>query len=77
MTRDEALATIDALFPADSEQASVAHTGRRLLDQARIDVAAWRQSEPDAVLIRYAELCMLEDQYNAQLVHRGSSVWPR
>lgn len=72
MTRAEALNIIDSLYPADSHHATVAQTGRRLLEQARSDVAAWRDVDPDIVLVRYAELCLLEEQYQAQLVHRRS-----
>lgn len=70
-TRAEALAIIDQLFPADSPLCSVASTGKKLLEQARTDTAQWRESEPDAVIIRYAELCQREEQYQIDLLRRS------
>lgn len=71
--RIAAIATIDSLFPADSRHSSIAMIGRRLLNQARTDVAAWRDQESDAVLARYAQLCVLEEQHELQIAHRNST----
>ena len=56
MTRDQAIRTIESLYPADSEYPDTAEVGERLLAQAKREVEGWR-TEPDAVLVRYAELC--------------------
>ena len=57
MTRDEAIRHIKALYPADSEYPETAAMGERFLKQAKAEVAGW-ETECDAVLIRYAELCL-------------------
>lgn len=54
-TRQQAINTIEYLYPADSQFPSTAKDGRKLLEQAR-GKTNWR-NEPDEVLIRYAELC--------------------
>jgi len=59
MTKDQAIAIIERSFPADSRQTFTAITGQRLLIQARTEVLDWRD-QPEAVLVRYAELCQDE-----------------
>ena len=61
MDRSEAISTIEALFPADSQYEDSREIGKRLLEQAESEVNGWR-NKPDEVLIRYAELCMQEDE---------------
>ncbi len=64
MTEDraltEAIADIEALFPADSPYQESRVIGERLLAQAKMEVEGWR-SESKAVLFRYAELCRAEE----------------
>ena len=59
--RNKAIATIEALFPADAEYPRTAVVGCRLLEQAKKELAGWR-TLPTPVLIRYAQLC--EDEEN-------------
>lgn len=59
MTREEAIRIIELSFPADSDTVITAVTGQRLLIQARQEALNWR-GQPDAVLVRYAELCREE-----------------
>lgn len=61
MDREDAISIIGGLFPADSEYTDTAEIGRQLLERAKREVAGWR-TEPDAVLIRYAELCLQLDR---------------
>jgi len=65
--REEAIANIEALFPADSQYEVTREFGERLLKQAKQEVEGWR-SESDAVLIKYAELCIVEQ--NRQVYSR-------
>ena len=60
MDREQAIDTIKHLYPADSEYAPTAEIGKRLLEQAKMEVQGWR-TEPTEVLIRYAHLCMQEE----------------
>ncbi len=60
MNREEAIANIEALYPADSQYPDGAEVGKRLLEQAKMEKQGWRM-EPDEVLIRYAELCIAEE----------------
>lgn len=64
MTREQAIQHIENLFPPDSIYADTAEAGQKLLDQAKRDVAAWRQ-EPTEVLVRFAELCLLQLQHGS------------
>lgn len=64
MNRSEAVRIIESRYPADSRDPAARHTGERLLENARRDCDAWR-NESEAVLIRYAELC-LEHEYRAE-----------
>ena len=65
MTREEAIQIIKGLFPADSDYEDTAKIGQKFLDQAKRDVAGW-QTEPTNVLVRYAQLCIQEEnkRYN-------------
>ena len=65
MNRDQAIDTIKALYPADSEYPDTAEIGQKILEQAKREVAGW-QTEPTEVLIRYAQLCIQEEnkRYN-------------
>lgn len=59
MDRDEAINTIEALYPTDCEFANTNEVGRNLLAEAQRLVRktpTWRD-EPTEVLIKYAELC--------------------
>ena len=59
MTRDEAIQIIERTYPCDSDSLTTGIIGRRLLMQAKDDVEDWR-NQPDAVLVRYAQLCKIE-----------------
>jgi len=61
MTREEAIRHIEALYPADSDYKDTAEIGRQLLERIKREVNDWR-SEPNAVLVRYAELCIDKDR---------------
>ena len=60
MTREDAIQTIESLFPADSQYSKTKTIGEQLLKQAKSEIIGWR-TEPEAVLIRYAELCEREE----------------
>jgi len=55
--RDYAIQVIEAFYPPDDQDEETAEIGQQLLEQAKADVAGWR-TEPTAVLIRFAELCL-------------------
>jgi hypothetical protein len=55
MDRNEAISTIEALFPADSQYEESQSIGKRLLEQAESEVNGWR-TKPTEVLVRYAQL---------------------
>lgn len=61
MTRDEAIKNIEALYPTDSQYPDTAQIGQELLSQAKREVNGWR-TEPTAVLVRYAELCINKEK---------------
>lgn len=65
MNREQAIAEIEGLFPADSQYQDTAEVGQRLLEQAKREVHGWR-TEPTEVLVRYAELCMTEENRQTQ-----------
>jgi len=71
MTREEAIQHIDALFPPDAPYPKTAEKGQELLSQAKRDVAAWKQ-EPTEVLVRFAQLCMDEDNRQTLEAMRGT-----
>lgn len=54
MDRRQAILTIEALYPPDTE------TGERLLQQAKNDCNSWKNL-PDEILLRYADLCQQEE----------------
>ena len=58
MNREQAIQTIEGLFPADSPYNP--EFGQKLLDQAKREVCGWR-TEPTEILIRYAQLCEAEE----------------
>ena len=65
MEREQAIQMIEGLFPADSQYIKTSEIGERLLAQAKMEVVGWR-NEPTDVLIRYAELCMAEENRQAR-----------
>jgi len=62
MDRQQAISTIEALYPIDSEYEDTNVIGERLLAQAKREYDNWRNL-PDAVLFRYAELCQREEEH--------------
>ncbi len=75
MDRSEAISTIESLFPADSQYEDSREIGKRLLEQAEMEVNGWRDKSTE-VLIRYANLCMAEEtrqtrKFECNLVERG------
>lgn len=70
MTRDEAIETIGALYPADSVYEDCATIGSELLKRAEREtgyVDRW-ENRPDKTLIRYAEYCIIRDRDNERMV---------
>ncbi len=65
MTRQEAIQHIESLYPIDSEYEDTNAIGEILLAQAKREVNNWRNL-PDAILIRYAELCINEENSGTQ-----------
>ena len=61
MTRENAIETIEYLYPADSDYPDTRKIGIQLLEQAKRDADNWRNL-PDATLIRYAELCQQKER---------------
>jgi len=61
MDREEAIQHIESLFPADDPHETTAGIGIKLLNQAKREVAGWR-TEPTEILVRYAHLCIKEEQ---------------
>jgi hypothetical protein len=59
MTREEAIAVIEAHYPADDPDEDTAVTGGRLLAVARAMCQGWR-FESTEVLRAYADLCRRE-----------------
>ena len=60
MDREEAIAIISSLYPADSQWVDTNEIGRTLLAQAKEEVNGWR-TESTEILIRYAHLCMRKE----------------
>lgn len=60
MDRQQAIDTIEVLYPTDSQYSETNAIGKRLLQQAKDELNNWRV-EPTEVLIRYAELYMAEE----------------
>ena len=69
MNREQAIANIEALYPADSQYIESAKIGQQLLEQAKREVNGWR-TEPTEVLIRYAELCMYLENKETQKLQK-------
>ena len=57
----EYISQIASLYPADSEYNASADIGKKLLEQAKMEVLGWR-NEPTAVLLRYMELCIATER---------------
>ena len=72
MNREEAIATIEGLYPTDSQYERTNEIGRDLLRQAKEQVQGWR-SEPTEVLIRYAELCQAMEERQTRYLLRGKN----
>lgn len=71
MNREQAIANIEGLYPADSQYEQTAEIGQKLLEQAKREVKGWR-TEPTPVLIRYAEICMsLEAQETRKFLSKN------
>jgi hypothetical protein len=60
MNRQQAISTIENLFPTDSQYAGTNAVGERLLEQAKRECENWRNL-PEPILFRYAELCLQEE----------------
>ncbi len=69
MDREQAIQRIEGLFPTDSQYEDTNKIGDRLLAQAKREVEGWR-SESTLVLVRYAELCIAEENRQARLHDR-------
>ena len=65
LTREQAIEQIEGLFPVDSKYDGTNKIGERLLTQAKREVEGWR-NESTPVLIRYAELCIAEENRQAR-----------
>jgi len=63
--REIAIEQIEGLFPTDSGYWKTNEIGKRLLAQAKSEVKGWRD-EKTTVLIRYAELCVAEENRQAR-----------
>ena len=70
MTRDEAITTINELYPADSKFDDTAAIGQELLDKAQQMYANWR-NEPDKVLFEYARLCIATEKKSLNKIFPG------
>jgi hypothetical protein len=57
MQREETVAIIEGLYPADARVEDTRHIGQQLLNQAKREAIGWR-TEPTYVLLRYAQLCI-------------------
>ncbi len=66
MNRKQAIETIEAMYPPESE------IGEKLLQQAKNDCNSWKNL-PDDVLSRYADLCQQEEtrQTNRMLSYQN------
>jgi len=60
MNRKEAIEIIEGLYPVDSDYPDTNAVGDRLLARAKREAENWR-TLPDAILFRYAELCLAEE----------------
>ena len=71
MTRQDAIEIIDGLFPVDAPFEKTAAIGRELLQQAKANMASWK-NEPDEILFEYARLCIAEDDRQTREAGRKS-----
>lgn len=69
--RQQAIRSIEQLFPADSPHLILRETGRRLLQLAQMERTEWRY-EPTGVLMRYAELCAEEQARQERQAERNA-----
>ncbi|MES2206713.1 MAG: hypothetical protein V4525_07955 [Pseudomonadota bacterium] len=60
MSKEKAIQIIENLFPTDSTWQDTSYIGEHLLQKARNEVIGNWRNESEEVLIRYAELCILE-----------------
>lgn len=65
MDREQAIEQIEGLFTVHREYEDTNKIGERLLTQAKREVEGWR-NESTPVLIRYAELCIAEENRQAR-----------
>jgi hypothetical protein len=65
MDRKQAISTIEALFPVDSDYPDTREVGERFLEQAKRECENWRNL-PDNILFRYADLCQQEENRQAR-----------
>ncbi len=73
VTREKAIEIIDDLFPVDAPWEDTAAIGKRLFEQAKANMASWR-NEPDIVLFEYARLCIAEEGRQARIFSRESQI---
>lgn len=57
MNRNDAVETIKATYPPDSEHPETAEIGQRLLEETKRELTSW-ECESTAVLIRLAQKCI-------------------
>ncbi len=69
MDRQQAISTIEALYPIDSQYKETTAIGERLLAQAKRECEDWRNL-PDAILLRYANLCEQEEERSTRQLLR-------
>lgn len=63
--RTQAISTIEALYPIDSEYPDSARIGKELLIRAVMEFPDWRKL-PDEILFKYANLCEYEESKNTR-----------
>jgi len=63
--RQQAIKVIEGLFPADADNDKTREIGERLLAQAKRERIGWR-SQTTSVLCHYADLCVAEEEKQAQ-----------
>ncbi len=73
MDRAEAIRIIDDLYPVDAPWENTAAIGKRLLEQAKANIAAWK-TESDVVLFEYARLCIAEESQQARIFSRECQI---
>ena len=71
MNKEKAIQVIETLFPADSSWQGTSYKGENLLNEARNEIIGNWRNESEAVLIRYAELCIQEESdQNRRLIRK-------